>query len=77
MLDKDAEPTVKEYINKAVSNKDAFFGNARFVRNFVEKTLEEQANRLATISGNITTDMLQRIKKSDVENAIKAMKNNK
>lgn len=77
VLDKDAEPTVKEYINKAVSNKDAYFGNARFVRNFVEKTLEEQANRLATISGNITTDMLQRIKKSDVENAIKAMKNNK
>lgn len=77
VLEKDAEPTVKEYINKAVSTKDAYFGNARFVRNFVEKTLEEQANRLATFSGNITTDMLQKIKKADVENAIKAMKNNK
>lgn len=77
MLDKDAEPTVKEYINKAVATKDAYFGNARFVRNFVEKTLEEQANRLASFSGNITTNMLQRIKKEDVESAIRAMKNNK
>lgn len=77
VLDKDAEPTVKDYISKAVATKDAYFGNARFVRNFVEKTLEEQANRLAMSSGNITTEMLRRIKKADVENAIKAMKNNK
>lgn len=77
VLDKDAEPVVKDYINKAVATKDAYFGNARFVRNFVEKTLEEQANRLSTVSGDISTDMLRRIKKIDIENAVKAMKNNK
>lgn len=77
ILEKNAEQTVKDYINKSVANKDAYFGNARFVRNFVEKTLEEQANRLSTYTGNITNDMLRSIQKSDVENAVKAMKNNK
>lgn len=77
VLDKTAESTVKSYINNAVAHKDAYFGNARFVRNFVEKSLEEQANRLSNFNGEITDAMLRLITKSDVEHAIEAMKNNK
>lgn len=76
-LAKNAESVVKNHITNTVAHKDAYFGNGRFVRNFVEKVLEEQANRLSTISDNITDKMLRTLEKEDVENAIQAMKNNK
>lgn len=47
-LDKEALVSMSEYFRHAVENKDANFGNARFVRNIFEKTLEKQANRLST-----------------------------
>ena len=47
-LQKDALVAMSEYFQHAVENKDANFGNARFVRNIFEKTLEKQANRLST-----------------------------
>lgn len=47
-LEKDALVAMSEYFQHAVENKDANFGNARFVRNIFEKTLEKQANRLST-----------------------------
>lgn len=59
----------KEYIKLAVDHKDQNFGNARFIRNFFEKALTEQANRLAN-EKNITNDMLERIEEIDVLNAI-------
>lgn len=49
-LQKDALVAMSEYFQHAVENKDANFGNARFVRNIFEKTLEKQANRLSTDS---------------------------
>lgn len=49
-LDKEALVSMSEYFQHAVENKDANFGNARFVRNIFEKTLEKQANRLSTDS---------------------------
>lgn len=70
----DATKAVRAYITDAVKHKDAYFGNARFVRNLLEKALEEQANRLTLVTGNITNDMLQTIERSDIENAIKKMK---
>lgn len=76
ILDKKAEAKARNYINDAVAHKDAYFGNARFVRNVVEKTLEEQANRLASLPGNISTEMLQRITEEDVEAAIRHMNAN-
>lgn len=68
-----ASRAVQNYITDAVKHKDAYFGNARFVRNFFEKTIEEQANRLAR-SGNITKEMLSIIEASDVEQAINKLK---
>lgn len=47
-LQKEALVAMSEYFQHAVENKDANFGNARFVRNIFEKTLEKQANRLST-----------------------------
>ena len=47
-LQKEALVAMSEYFQHAIENKDANFGNARFVRNIFEKTLEKQANRLST-----------------------------
>lgn len=60
----------KDYIKDAVEHKDQNFGNARFIRNFFEKALTEQANRLA-LEPNITNEMLAKIEEVDIINAIK------
>lgn len=70
---KEAAKVVRNYIVDAVKHKDGYFGNARFVRNLLEKVLEEQANRLSHVSGQITNQMLQTLEKSDVDNAIQKM----
>lgn len=46
-LTTDAQNKLKEVFETAFQNKDENFGNARFVRNIFEKTLENQANRIA------------------------------
>ena len=61
---------VKEYVCYALEHKDQNFGNARFIRNVFEKTLTEQANRLAA-EPNITNEMLSTIEEVDVINALK------
>ena len=62
---------MKRVINKAIINKDHNFGNARWVRNIFEKTLEIQANRLAT-DGNISNESLTTITEDDIiENELK------
>ena len=60
---------VKEYVCYALEHKDQNFGNARFIRNFFEKALTEQANRLAA-EPNITNEMLSTIEEKDVINSI-------
>lgn len=65
----------KAYIERAVKNKDQYFGNARFVRNFFEKVFGEAANRLVRIKGKISDDTLKRIEATDINNAIKKMNN--
>lgn len=64
-LSDGAAELLKSYIENAVANKDKNFGNARFVRNLFEKTLENQASRLA-FEGKITKEMLQGIKTEDI-----------
>ena len=61
----EAEAFISEYLANAVANKDKNFGNARFVRNLFEKTLENQAMRLASI-GHLTSEMLCEISIEDV-----------
>ena len=43
----DAEAFLKEQFDYAVAHKDRNFGNARYVRNVFEKSIQQQANRLA------------------------------
>ena len=68
LLAPEAEEKVREMIREAVENKDHNFGNARFVRNLFEKTLENQASRLAPES-SITKELLQEIRAEDIVKA--------
>lgn len=63
----EAIEKMKRLINKAIINKDHNFGNARWVRNIFEKTLEIQANRLA-MDGNISNESLTTITEYDIMN---------
>ena len=65
-LSVEAEAFISAYLSNAVANKDKNFGNARFVRNLFEKTLENQAMRLANI-GHLTSEMLCEISIEDVK----------
>lgn len=55
---------LKKYFTQIVSNKPKDFGNARFIRNLFERTVQNQANRLAKES-NLTRDMLTEITAED------------
>jgi len=60
-----AKEIMQQYIEKVVANKNANYGNGRFVRNIFEKALERQANRLASES-NLTIERLSAIDKEDL-----------
>lgn len=62
----EAKESLKAMLVKAVAEKDKNFGNARFVRNLFEKTLERQANRLSKQS-DLTKEMLTEIIASDLQ----------
>ncbi|MEO6832801.1 MAG: AAA family ATPase, partial [Chitinophagaceae bacterium] len=64
-LTKEAEGKLFNLIVHAVDKKDNSFGNGRFVRNILEKTLEKQANRIANIS-SLTTEILTTITLEDI-----------
>ncbi len=55
-----------EKMEKAVAGKDKNFGNARFVRNFFEKTLEKQAKRLASSLSSLSENALIEITEDDI-----------
>ena len=61
----EAAVALKAYFGEAVAHKDANFGNARFVRNVFERTLQRQANRLST-EVNLTSEKLAEITKEDL-----------
>ena len=64
-LAEDAVIPLKEYLIKTVANKDKNFGNARFIRNLFEKTIERQANRLSK-EVDLTDEKLSEIYLSDI-----------
>lgn len=61
VLDAEAEIVLKQRIFEAVQYKDKFFGNGRFVRNLFEKSIERQANRLASESNLAEADICKLI----------------
>lgn len=64
-ITENAKSKAKKVIEIAYAEKDKNFGNARFVRNLFEKTLENQAMRLVSDS-NIDREQLILIKQSDL-----------
>jgi len=60
-----AKSMLKSLLVKAVAEKDQNFGNARFVRNLFEKTIERQANRLSK-QGFFSKDTLTEITAEDL-----------
>ena len=64
-LKEDAEKKLIELFTTVFSNRDKFFGNGRFVRNTFEKTLEKQANRIASIP-SLTKEILTTIIADDL-----------
>jgi SpoVK/Ycf46/Vps4 family AAA+-type ATPase len=64
-ISEEATEKLKKYFENIVTKEDTNFGNARFVRNFFEKTLERQANRLSSET-NLTTKKLAEICEEDI-----------
>ena len=65
----EALALAEEYIIYNVEHKDQNFGNARFIRNFFERVLTQQANRLA-VEETVTNEMLSTIEGIDIKRAI-------
>lgn len=56
---------LQQIFEKAYASRDKTFGNARFVRNIFEKTLELHANRIVTIS-KLDRSILTSIEEADI-----------
>lgn len=64
-INDDAFEKLRHIVEHAVANKDRNFGNARYVRNLFERTLQNQANRLSTVP-KLTKDLLRTITIDDL-----------
>ncbi len=64
-LDEGASSVLGEIMSSAIGHKDKNFGNARFVRNLFEKSIQNQATRLSSQS-NITEEVLSILKAEDL-----------
>jgi SpoVK/Ycf46/Vps4 family AAA+-type ATPase len=60
-----ANQTLLTLLNSLYDRRDHTFGNARLVRNLFEKTIEQQANRLAVIT-SLTDEVLATIQAEDI-----------
>ena len=65
-----ANETVRGFIAGMTLSDRLDFGNARGMRNTLEKLVQAQANRLADETGEITRDMLQEITRQDAMTAL-------
>ena len=64
-LSPEALQVLRDELSKAVINKDDKFGNARYVRNLFEHAIENQANRLASMS-RVEDEKLSIIEAEDI-----------
>ncbi len=68
-VSEDAEAVIHDYFANCGERTSPSFGNARFVRNLFEKTLQELSARLASVENPETLD-LSTLRKEDFLNAI-------
>ena len=66
----DANAEVRKMLEGMSVSDRLDFGNARGMRNTLEKLVQEQANRLAGLTGEITKEMLCEITREDALVAI-------
>ena len=70
--DYHVDDITKEYISGLFTtqymNRNKYFGNGRFVRNFYERVVGYQVNRLEELGDSVTKDELQLISLADVKN---------
>lgn len=69
ILDENAMVALKDVMDMTEKRKGADFGNARFVRNLYEKTIEEMNNRLSHDFSSISNKKLMEITSQDIYNA--------
>lgn len=72
VLSESALTQIADFLAEEVAKGQNDFGNARFVRNLFEKSITQQANRLALVE-NCNKDMLKRIEKEDIIKSIERM----
>jgi len=65
VLTDKAKLKLEQVLKDAYTNRDETFGNGRYVRNLFEKSMEMQANRIASI-GKLTKDLLRTIEEIDI-----------
>ena len=70
VIAEDANAVVREMLEGMSVSERLDFGNARGMRNTLEKLVQEQANRLAMMTGEITKEMLCEITGRDAQIAI-------
>ncbi len=64
-LTEDAKAKLTTIFTTAYNNRDKSFGNGRFVRNTFEKSMERQANRIASVA-DLTDEVLTTISVDDI-----------
>jgi len=65
-LTQDAKANLAILFNRAYTQREKNFGNARFVRNAYEQTLGNHADRLASLDGDFSKELLVTIEASDL-----------
>ncbi len=69
-LTEAAEGVVREMLASMTLGERLDFGNARGMRNTLEKLVQEQANRLAKETGEVTREMLEELTDADARAAL-------
>ncbi len=67
-LEKEADQRIRDYLDDAYHRRDRSFGNGRMVRNFYEKLIQAQSDRIANSTEEITFEMLTTLTLQDVLN---------
>ena len=66
----EGKDVVRHMLTAMTLSERMDFGNARGMRNTLEKLVQAQANRLAACEGEVTRDMLEEITEADAKAAL-------
>jgi len=69
-LEDEADKQIRNYLTDKFQHRDRSFGNGRMVRNFYEKLVQAQSDRIANSTEEITSEMLTTFTAEDVSKVI-------